>query len=587
VIDGGGSAIAVGRLRICTTRPGVGRDAAFRLKGEALVGGLDLRPAGLPERSVLIVKHLGIPSFDLRAAWDHARTEMTALRRAAADPWITEVDPAAGSVVFADEAELLACLTRDVLAGRADQCWWWRRVVPRRPSTVAGGLLMTWMRFPRWLPAALAQLPLRDAERAVTEVGAPGALSVLQAMQSAFRMPSPRPAPYGMEAVVASDPPWRPWLPAVTAGVALECECLLGVALALHHAPAIARRPTFSRQVAIWLEEEGKGDPGGTGPEVPDSPAAISQRSVVAAREPRSPVRRLENLEDPTAQLVAPATGPSLLPPAVREARAASRLADEPGPAAAPLPAAASGVSLEAGLPAEPGPGQPGNDSPSRVACSTDRSDLRLPLSVATTARWVPPWGPTYRSQLASLLYLVNVVVWLDLTGEWPSGDGAPSSPSTGWAAVERLGRYMLGELPDGWVDDPLWATLAELDGRPIGTPPTVQMAEGDEVRLPPAWLARWSPPPQLWEGWSLQARAGEPWVNSVGAFVAWLLGTRGISAASLAIAGEIAVTTTHVDVVFDIDDVNMAARISGLDRDPGWVPELGRIVLFHFLEAS
>jgi hypothetical protein len=38
---------------------------------------------------------------------------------------------------------------------------------------------------------------------------------------------------------------------------------------------------------------------------------------------------------------------------------------------------------------------------------------------------------------------------------------------------------------------------------------------------------------------------------------------------------------------VFDIDDVNMAARISGLDRDPGWVPELGRIVLFHFLEAS
>ena len=39
----------------------------------------------------------------------------------------------------------------------------------------------------------------------------------------------------------------------------------------------------------------------------------------------------------------------------------------------------------------------------------------------------------------------------------------------------------------------------------------------------------------------------------------------------------------THVDVVMNLEAIDLAARISGLDQDPGWVPELGRIVLFHF----
>jgi hypothetical protein len=38
--------------------------------------------------------------------------------------------------------------------------------------------------------------------------------------------------------------------------------------------------------------------------------------------------------------------------------------------------------------------------------------------------------------------------------------------------------------------------------------------------------------------------------------------------------------------VALSLQDVDLAVRLAGLDRDPGWVPMLGRIVLFHFLGA-
>ena len=73
---------------------------------------------------------------------------------------------------------------------------------------------------------------------------------------------------------------------------------------------------------------------------------------------------------------------------------------------------------------------------------------------------------------------------------------------------------------------------------------------------------------------------------EAVGAFVSWLLRSSGIAVSSLMSPGLVRVTSTHVDVVLGLDDVDLAARMAGLDRDPGWVPLLGRIVLFHFLEA-
>jgi hypothetical protein len=35
--------------------------------------------------------------------------------------------------------------------------------------------------------------------------------------------------------------------------------------------------------------------------------------------------------------------------------------------------------------------------------------------------------------------------------------------------------------------------------------------------------------------------------------------------------------------MVANIDDISLVARRAGLDRDPGWLPHFGRVVLFHF----
>jgi hypothetical protein len=46
---------------------------------------------------------------------------------------------------------------------------------------------------------------------------------------------------------------------------------------------------------------------------------------------------------------------------------------------------------------------------------------------------------------------------------------------------------------------------------------------------------------------------------------------------------GRLLVGRTHVDLTMGLDQIAVPIRRAGLDRDPGWVPDLGRIVAFHF----
>src|SRR3712207_7928989 len=44
-----------------------------------------------------------------------------------------------------------------------------------------------------------------------------------------------------------------------------------------------------------------------------------------------------------------------------------------------------------------------------------------------------------------------------------------------------------------------------------------------------------------------------------------------------------VVVTASHVDVHFRLSGLPIEIRLSGLDRDPGWVPAAGRFVAFHY----
>jgi hypothetical protein len=50
-----------------------------------------------------------------------------------------------------------------------------------------------------------------------------------------------------------------------------------------------------------------------------------------------------------------------------------------------------------------------------------------------------------------------------------------------------------------------------------------------------------------------------------------------------LSLRARLYVTSSHIDVVMDIDRADLAVRRAGLDRDPGWLPAYGRVIYFHF----
>ena len=46
---------------------------------------------------------------------------------------------------------------------------------------------------------------------------------------------------------------------------------------------------------------------------------------------------------------------------------------------------------------------------------------------------------------------------------------------------------------------------------------------------------------------------------------------------------GRLFLTSSHVDLVLPLEAARLPARRAGLDRNPGWLPRAGRVVLFHF----
>ena len=45
---------------------------------------------------------------------------------------------------------------------------------------------------------------------------------------------------------------------------------------------------------------------------------------------------------------------------------------------------------------------------------------------------------------------------------------------------------------------------------------------------------------------------------------------------------GRLYLSSSHVDLVLSLEAISLPIRRAGLDRDPGWLPSFGRVVLFH-----
>jgi hypothetical protein len=502
-----------------------------RLRLEPQLATAELRPSGLPPSAVLCVRRIADPlpgrlvldSAQARPPpeWERAFVEaLTRLLRSAARPAHEAVPANAEAVLFADRAELLACLARDARDGVAWTRWWWRNLSPPSSAPGTDPVVAAWLAAPEHAPAALAllatrgeatpfvaALPLAVAgqlargvaavfgavalERVVAEAVQPH-VATLPRERALQRRARDEPAP-------SVTPPWERIVPEARAQpLAPARRLLLGVALALRRAPSIARSAAFADSTYAWLNA----------PQTPIVPARSTRgapirhdRVSLAARAASRPLPRDASSEE-QSEAALPSPGASALPhprasgrpsrtaPLFEEARTGPATIDEapapeeartsPVPGAPPKPdmpleARTSLVPAASEPPPAPSPPRPRRTPAIELPVSEpDRADVDV--AVAPDEPWETP-AIGVETELGGLFYLLNLLLYLGLYGDFtqPLDRGLSLDP---WRCVTLLGRGLVTDARD----DRAWSVLDRLAGPSSFRPPRAW-------RVPRAWL--------------------------------------------------------------------------------------------------
>jgi hypothetical protein len=133
--------------------------------------------------------------------------------------------------------------------------------------------------------------------------------------------------------------------------------------------------------------------------------------------------------------------------------------------------------------------------------------------------------------------------------------------------------------------------------------------APGGVSGVPPDSLSPFAPKGSALKNLHLRAPCGYPgvgrsggwlshstiwWLERVLGFIRHLLArtlgeplsdTQQLAELLLYKRGRLLVSRTHIDLLMSMDQISLPVRRAGLDQDPGWMPDLAHIVLFHFDE--
>jgi hypothetical protein len=526
---------AIGTLRLT----GAAADTpALRLRAARELAGADLSPPGLPPAAVLVVRRLTDPlprrlagrEPRLRpdAAWERAvRERLAAALRSAARPDPHGVVPAeAPALVFADEAELLACVVRLRVHGDLAALWWWRAVRRRLPPAATAGpesgrdpspLLAA---CPREAPAALARLA-RWGEAAVVAAALTPASArrVLAALAVEHGLPSglapshedefAAPSGTGESIAPPTDAvppePWRDWLPAeiLATRIAPEIRCLFGVACGLAAAPHRLRSAdVIEKARRSWLPLSPFTRPPSTGSGEPangsGAPSAAGGETSTAGGEASAAGGEASTpgggTSTPGGGTSTPGGGTSA---AGGEASAAggetSTGGGETSAAGGGTPAGSGGRRAGSGGPTA----ERERLAPRLGAGATATLEPRpAPPAVSSevTQRKTPAWGEEgIATRIGGVLYLIHALLDLGLPEAFET-DWRLASTAGPWGTLDLLGRGLLGARFAEVAEDPLWAVLAEL----AGWPSSAGVREGSlrtAWRVPAGWPAKLADP--------------------------------------------------------------------------------------------
>src|SRR5688500_15380244 len=291
-----GQHLTVRRLR--WREPGPSRLAARHRLERALEAGSNA--SALRPEAILCVRRIATSFSDLDRLSDVLDAEI----RNAAHPARGIVPANANAVLFADRAELLACLARDWCAATLGRDWWWPVLFPNNDFT---NLVRRWVGDAAAIPAAVNRLVLAGSATAFLRRIAPGALDPLwRSLVETFALANLEQgwvlgslttdnsvATDSIPAATGLTPPSAPWISWLTPESSLPANAtrFLVTAVLLERAAAKVRSAYFARAVAAWV----KGDAAQNAPELD-----FTDKTLPAAQKDFSPAAGPEN--DPASK---------------------------------------------------------------------------------------------------------------------------------------------------------------------------------------------------------------------------------------------------------------------------------------------
>jgi hypothetical protein len=158
------------------------------------------------------------------------------------------------------------------------------------------------------------------------------------------------------------------------------------------------------------------------------------------------------------------------------------------------------------------------------------------------------------------LFYLVNAALALEIYHDF-SAPLAQEIDLPIWDFLALMGEALLGEV---LYADPLWGLLALLGGREHEPPGHVFAPPGGES------LAEW-------------VSACVERLRARLLAVLDLEDPAQLTTVLCAYHARVLVTAARLDIVLRLDELSLAVRLAGLDRNPGWIPAAGLTLQFHF----
>ena len=528
----------------------------------------------LGEEAILCVRRLTIPLRRVEKLKDALEGETRTAARPARGP----VPANANAVLFADRAELLACLARDWCSCNVTAQWWWPVLFPRDDFGAIVG--RAWLQDARPVPAALARLESAGlAQPFLTRLARGDVAALWRTMVNTFQLETieaawsasdiPNANPFA-KPPLRDAPPWSPWINP-PASLNMDAARVLITAILLERAPGRIRSLSFAREIREW------GHPNG----IRDAPDLVLKKIIPSAED----ASRSELHQDVPASTSSrstagpePPTKDSILPVGQPIAESSAGRAPSPrqqrqrrsldsrthkdrrkrarGTKGDPMTSPAASDDTGPSDATLVGDGSTKSSSPRREPANTPATTTDQNVAVPSAASpdvIATAWGGSF--------YLVNVAIALGLYGDFTTTARTGLALSL-WDFLALLCSQMIGE---EFAEDPLPFLFARLSGRAEGEPPAGQFEPptGEPLGI---WLERICH--------DVRSRVAA----SVG-----LGDDCNLRAPVLNQQAKIETNSTRLDAYFSLAEHPIELRLAGLDRDPGWVPAGGRSIYFHY----